>query len=127
MMKDYLNIYISANAYAMRTLIINEQIKMKLNNSIDHLEYDIEQLKKELINAEDYFENILKLYSRFKSVNEYRYQSINTTIPLELQQLRTTNKLLKQELENVLLKKLNLYVPERINKKNEEEFEHVKY
>jgi hypothetical protein len=127
MMKDYLNIYISANAYAMRTLIINEQIKMKLNNSIDHLEYDIEQLKKELINAEDYFENILKLYSRFKSVNEYRYQSINTTIPLELQQLRTTNKLLKQELENVLFKKLNLYVPERINKKNEEEFEHVKY
>ena len=107
MMKDYLNNYISANAYAMRTLILNEQMKLKLNNSIDHLQYDIEQLKKQLINAEDYFEHILKLSSKFHSTNEYRYHSIDIIVPYELQQLRTTNKLLKQELENILFKKLN--------------------
>jgi len=98
-MNTYLNNYLSANAYAMRTCLINEQIKMKLNNQIDYLQNNIEQLKKQLINAEDYFENIFKLYSKF--------QLINTSIPFELQQLRTTNQLLKQELENVLLKKLN--------------------
>jgi dynein light intermediate chain len=120
MMNEYSNNYISSNAYAMRTLLLNEQIKVKLNNQIDHLQYDIEQLKRQLINAEDHFENVLKLYSNLKSSIEYRYQSINTIVPLELQQLRTTNKLLKQELENVLLKKLNFYVPERINQKNNE-------
>ena len=122
-MKDYLNNYISANAYAMRTVILNEQIKLKLNNLTDHLQYDIEQLRKQLINAEDYFENILKLYSKFKSKNEYRYHSIDTIVPHELQQLRTTNKLLKQDLENVLLKKLGGSIPEIISKKNDEEFE----
>ncbi len=121
MMKDYLNNYLSANAYAMRTFLLNEQIKIKLNNQIDHLQYDIEQLKKQLINSEDHFENILKLYSRFKSSNEYRYQSINIVIPLELQQLRTTNKLLKQDLENVLLKKLNFRLPKKITKNDEDE------
>jgi hypothetical protein len=126
MINDYLNNYISANAYAMRTLLINEQIKMKINNQIDYLQYDIEQLKKQLINAEDYFENILKLYSRFQSSNEYRYQSINIIIPVELQQLRTTNKLLKQDLENVLLKKLSLQITEKINKKNDAELQ-IKY
>ncbi len=126
MMKDYLNNYLSANAYAMRTFLLNEQIKIKLNNQIDHLQYDIEQLKKQLINSEDHFENILKLYSRFKSSNEYRYQSINIVIPLELQQLRTTNKLLKQDLENVLLKKLNFRVPKKITKNDEDESENVK-
>jgi len=126
MMNDYLNNYLSANAYAMRTLLLNEQIKIQLNNQIDHLQYDIEQLKKQLINSEDHFENILKLYSRFKSSNEYRYQSINIVIPLELQQLRTTNKLLKQELENVLLKKLNFRVPKKITKNDEDESENVK-
>jgi hypothetical protein len=120
-MKDYLNNYLSANAYAMRTFLLNEQIKIKLNNQIDHLQYDIEQLKKQLINSEDHFENILKLYSRFKSSNEYRYQSINIVIPLELQQLRTTNKLLKQDLENVLLKKLNFRLPKKITKNDEDE------
>ncbi|CAF4280412.1 unnamed protein product, partial [Rotaria sp. Silwood2] len=55
MMNDYLNNYLSANAYAMRTLLLNEEIKIKLNNQIDHLEYDIEQIKKQLINAEDHF------------------------------------------------------------------------
>jgi hypothetical protein len=125
-MKDYLNNYLSANAYAMRTFLLNEQIKIKLNNQIDHLQYDIEQLKKQLINSEDHFENILKLYSRFKSSNEYRYQSINIVIPLELQQLRTTNKLLKQDLENVLLKKLNFRVPKKITKNDEDESENVK-
>jgi len=108
-MKTYLNNYLSANAYAMRTFLINEQIKMKLNNQINDLQDDIEQLKKQLINAEDYFDNILK------------FQSSN--IPFELQQLRTNNKLLKQELENILLKKLNFHKSETINKKNEEEFE----
>jgi hypothetical protein len=98
-MNNYLNNYLSANAYAMRTLLVNEQIKIKLNNQINHLQYDIEQLKKQLINAEDHYENIFKLYSRF--------QTINIIIPFELQQLRTTNKLLKQELENVLGKKIN--------------------
>ncbi|CAF1044021.1 unnamed protein product [Rotaria sp. Silwood1] len=127
MMNDYLNNYLSANAYAMRTFLLNEEIKIKLNNQIDHLQYDIEQIKKELINAEDHFENILKLYSKFKSTNEYRYESINITIPFELQQLRTTNKLLKQELENVLCKKLNINPSERINKKNEDELENIKY
>ncbi len=126
MINDYLNNYISANAYAMRTLLVNEQIKMKLNNQIDSLQYDIEQLRKQLINAEDYFENILKLYSRFQSSNEYRYQSINIIIPVELQQLRTTNKLLKQDLENVLLKKLSLHITEKINKKNDAELQ-IKY
>jgi hypothetical protein len=96
-------------------------MKIKLNNQIDHLQYDIEQLKKQLINSEDHFENILKLYSRFKSSNEYRYQSINIVIPLELQQLRTTNKLLKQDLENVLLKKLNFRLPKKITKNDEDE------
>jgi len=126
MMNDYLNNYLSANAYAMRTLLLNEQIKIQLNNQIDHLQYDIEQLKKQLINSEDHFENILKLYSKFKSSNEYRYQTINIVIPLELQQLRTTNKLLKQELENVLLKKLNFRVPKKITKNDEDESENVK-
>jgi len=125
-MNDYLNNYLSANAYAMRTFLLNEQIKIELNNQIDHLQYDIEQLKKQLINSEDHFENILKLYSRFKSSNEYRYQAINIVIPLELQQLRTTNKLLKQELENVLLKKLNFRVPKKITKNDEDESENVK-
>jgi hypothetical protein len=101
MMKNYLNNYLSANAYAMRTFLINKQIKMKLNNQISYLQNDIEQLKKQLINTEDYFKNILK----FQLSNEYRYESI----PLELQQLRTNNKLLKQELENILLKKLNFH------------------
>jgi len=98
-MNNYLNNYLSANAYAMRTLLVNEQIKIKLNNQINHLQYDIEQLKKQLINADDHYENKFKLYSRF--------QTINIIIPFELQQLRTTNKLLKQELENVLGKKIN--------------------
>ncbi len=97
-MHNYLNNYLSANAYAMRTLLVNEEIKIKLNNQIDHLQSDIEQLKKELFNVEDHYENILKLYSRF--------QSIDSIIPFELQQLRTTNKVLKQELENVLVKKI---------------------
>ncbi len=97
-MHNYLNNYLSANAYAMRTLLVNEEIKIKLNNQIDHLQSDIEQLKKELFNLEDHYENILKLYSRF--------QSIDSIIPFELQQLRTTNKFLKQELENVLVKKI---------------------
>jgi dynein light intermediate chain len=98
LMHNYLNNYLSANAYAMRTLLVNEEIKIKLNNQIDHLQSDIEQLKKELFNVEDHYENILKLYSRF--------QSIDSIIPFELQQLRTTNKVLKQELENVLVKKI---------------------
>jgi dynein light intermediate chain len=98
LMHNYLNNYLSANAYAMRTLLVNEEIKIKLNNQIDHLQSDIEQLKKELFNLEDHYENILKLYSRF--------QSIDSIIPFELQQLRTTNKFLKQELENVLVKKI---------------------
>jgi len=100
-MKNYLYNYLSANAYAIRTFLINKKIKMKLNNQISYLQNDIEQLKKQLINIEDYFKNILK----FQLSNEYRYESI----PLELQQLRTNNKLLKQELENILLKKLNFH------------------
>ncbi|CAF1082317.1 unnamed protein product [Adineta steineri] len=125
MIKDYSNNNLSANAYAIRTHLLNEQIKKNLNNQIEHLEYDIEQLKKQLINSEDHFENILKFYTKLKSSNQYRYQTINTIVPLELQQLRTTNKLLKQELENVLLKKLNLDIPDRITKNNENEFENI--
>ena len=49
MMNDYLNNYLSANAYAMRTLLINEQIKLELNNQIEHLQYDIEEIKRKLI------------------------------------------------------------------------------
>ncbi|CAF1440195.1 unnamed protein product [Rotaria magnacalcarata] len=116
MMKDYLNSYLSANAYAMRTLLLSEKAKAKLNNQIDHLQYEIEEIKNQLINAEDRYENILKLDSTFKSSNEYRHPSINVTVPFELQQLRTTNRSLKQELENVLLKKLHMNPSERINK-----------
>ena len=125
-MNTYLNNYLSANAYAMRTLLLSEEIKTKLNNQSDHLQHDIELLKNQLINAEDYLENILKLYSRFKTSNESRYQTVNTVIPLELQQLRVANKLLKQELENALLKKLNPYLPERIQEKNEDKTEYEK-
>jgi DNA-binding protein YbaB len=96
MLQTYLNNYLSANAYAMRTLLINKQLKMKLNNQIDYLQYEIEELKNQLINAENDFENISK------------YQTININIPFELEQLRVNNKLLKQELENVLNKKLSL-------------------
>ena len=108
LMHDYLNNYLSANAYAMRTLLVNEQLKMKMNNQIDHLQSDIEQLKNQLFNAENNYENILTLYSNF--------QSIDSIIPFELQQLRTTNKFLKQELENVLVKKLNSSLSNGINK-----------
>ncbi len=107
-MHDYLNNYLSANAYAMRTLLVNEQLKMKMNNQIDHLQSDIEQLKNQLFNAENNYENILKLYSNF--------QSMDPIIPFELQQLRTTNKFLKQELENILVKKLNSSLSNSINK-----------
>lgn len=100
MLQTYLNNYLSANAYAMRTLLINKQFKMKLNNQIDYLQYEIEELKNQLINAENNFENISKIHSK--------YQTINANIPFELEQLRINNKLLKQELENVLNKKLSL-------------------
>ncbi|UJR26835.1 hypothetical protein I4U23_008148 [Adineta vaga] len=123
LMRNYLNNYLSANAYAMRTLLFKQQEKMKLNDDIVHLQYEIEQLRKQLISAEDQYENLLKSYSKMKSTNEYRYQTINNTVPLELQQLRTTNKLLKHELENILLKKLNLPIPDRTIRNNEEEFE----
>ncbi|CAF5117240.1 unnamed protein product, partial [Rotaria socialis] len=39
MMKDYSNSYLSANAYAMRTFLLSEKAKTKLNNQIDHLQY----------------------------------------------------------------------------------------
>ena len=111
LMKDYLNNYISSNAYAMRTLLVNEQIKGKLQEQTVHLQNDIDQLKNQLINTEDHYDHLMKLYSRFQSNNEYRYQTISTTIPLELQQLRTMNHSLKQDLENILLKKLNKNQP----------------
>lgn len=114
-MKDYLKTYISANAYAMRTILLNEQVKVKLKDQIDHLQYEVDQIKRQLYNAKDHFESILKIYSKFQAKNEYKHESTNITIPFELQQLRTTNKLLKQELENVLLKKLNLIPSERID------------
>lgn len=125
LMKSYLNNYLSANAYAMRTLLLNQKEKMKFTDKIDRLQYEIEQLKKQLINAEDYHENILKLYSRMKSTNEYRYQTRNAIIPLELQQLQTTNQSLKHELENILLKKLNRSIPDRTGKHNEDELENT--
>lgn len=108
-MNDYLNNYISANAYAMRTFLINEQMKIKLNEQIQHFQVDIEQLKNQLMNAEDHYENLMKIYSR--------YQTSNSVIPLELQQLRTINQSLKQDLENVLMKKLSFHLSEQLNKK----------
>ncbi|CAF1578155.1 unnamed protein product [Adineta ricciae] len=125
LMKSYLNNYLSANAYAMRTLLLSQQEKMKFTDKMDRLQYEIEQVKKQLMNAEDYHENVLKLYSRMKSTNEYRYRTRDTVIPLELQQLRTTHQSLKHELENVLLKKLNRPIPDRTDKHNEDELENT--
>lgn len=78
----------------MRTLLIDEEYKMKLINQINNLQYDINELKTQLIHLEDNYENIFK------------YQSVNINIPFELEQLRINHKLLKQDLENVLNKKL---------------------
>ena len=116
-----MSIYLSTNAYAMRTLLLNEQVKVKLQNRIDHLQFDIEQRRKQLVNAEDHLENVLKLYSRLKLAVEHRYQSVQPVVPIELQQLRTTNKLLKQDLEEILTKKLDPRIFETIRKKTDVE------
>ena len=108
LMNDYLNNYISANAYAMRTVLVNEQRKMKSNEQIEHLQIEIEQLRNQLINAEDHYENLMKFYSRV--------QTPNSAIPFELQQLRTINQSLKQDLENLLVKKLSLHLSEQLKK-----------
>ena len=108
LMNDYLNNYISANAYAMRTVLVNEQRKMKSNEQIEHLQIEIEQLRNQLINAEDHYENLMKFYSRV--------QTPNSAIPFELQQLRIINQSLKQDLENLLVKKLSLHLSEQLKK-----------
>ena len=114
MMNSYLNNYISANAYAMRVILLNETFKSKLNKQIQQLEFEINELRKQQNHVEDNYENILKLYSTFQLTNESRFQ---TMIPFELQQLRTANKNLKQDLENLLQKKLDFNILEQINKK----------
>lgn len=102
LMIDYSNNYISSNAYAMRTFLVNERIKGKLHEQIVQFQNEIDQLKTQLINAEDHYDHLMELYSRIQSKNEYRDQMI----PVELQQLRTINQSLKQDLDQVLRKKL---------------------
>ena len=113
MMRAYCEIYSSANAYAMRTLILSEQSKLKANSRVDYLQFDVDHLKQQLMNAEDHLENVLKLQARTRSLMEYRHESATGSVPVELQQLRAANVSLKEELESVLTRKLNVHVFEK--------------
>ena len=93
-------IYRSASAYAMRTFLLNEQKKFHLTNQIDRLEFDLEQLRNQLNNAEDHFEHVTNL-----SNEKRRYPSMSNVFPFELEQLRRTHETLKDELKEILTEK----------------------
>ena len=98
--------YRSACAYAMRTYLFTEQNKFQLTHQIDRLEFELEQLKEQLNNAEDHFEHVRNLYARWKfSLEDRRYPSMSAGVPFELEQLRRTHDTLKEELEDVLVSK----------------------
>ncbi|CAF1073431.1 unnamed protein product [Didymodactylos carnosus] len=107
LIKDYSTIYISANAYAFRTILLNEQIKSQLRDRVNKLEYDTEKIRKQLFNAEDHLETVVEMKASAMS------ERFTIKLPVELQQLRLANKVLKTELENVLGKKLKLSEKEK--------------
>ena len=113
MMRAYREIYSSANAYAMRTLLLSERVKLQVNTRVDHLQFDVDHLKQQLMNAEDHLENVLRLQARTRSLTEYRYEPPTRSVPVELQQLRAANVSLKEELESVLVRKLNVHAFEK--------------
>lgn len=107
LMKAFEQSYLSGNAYAMRTYLLNEQKRFQLTEQIDHFEFDLQQLRDELNTAEDHYEHVTNLYSRWKLSIEERDRTSSNVIPFELEQLRRTHEQLKEELEEILLEKLN--------------------
>lgn len=100
MFNDFSNIYLSGNAYGLRTLLINEREKKEKIERIESLKIQIDSLKKQLEQNQNRLERFREIVQEEKSRIDKGF------VPIELEQLRTTNSILKLDLDEALTKKL---------------------